>query len=467
MDLFTTDIRLNCSANTDKVWNLLKTWLVESPKYEIDDIDYSGEDFFKQEYENCSVSILSFFDCNCRHFALHFELKQEDNSWITDCIYTEKCEKKNLTITLSCHTNDYSSDLPDYHKPHLIKQLIESGLCYNDGYFPISDVPVYLTNDNLEICADIINGCATTNLPIVYISYKDRSPINSKKLARELSGIAHILVEPNKTFSKKLKDLTYSNNPYMGYVGIYFPNSTYHETVSTNKLIDKKEMTDIVKKTLQQAVLNHNPSKTSWYNLQVMFHRKKYESAAQDMLNAEKERDEFISAFDGEIKEKDEKIRYLQEQLNKKSAIVESYEKGRGNKNSIDFGVEDIEEFYYGELNDLIISLLLQIQPKTLDASRQRELLDLFLFQNKLIGNGKRILEDIEKALKEKSTPAKLTKLKNCGFDIEEGGSHYKLIFHHPKYNFSLSSSPSDDRGSKNLLSDICKKIDIYKDIMK
>ena len=57
--------------------------------------------------------------------------------------------------------------------------------------------------------------------------------------------------------------------------------------------------------------------------------------------------------------------------------------------------------------------------------------------------------------------------LKDLGFTLEEdGGSHYKLIFHEPRYMFTVSKTPSDHREGKNLYSDICKVLDVTKKIL-
>lgn len=42
-----------------------------------------------------------------------------------------------------------------------------------------------------------------------------------------------------------------------------------------------------------------------------------------------------------------------------------------------------------------------------------------------------------------------------------EDGTHYKITFHDPRYMFTVSKTPGDHREGKNLISDICKAIDI------
>lgn len=135
-------------------------------------------------------------------------------------------------------------------------------------------------------------------------------------------------------------------------------------------------------------------------------------------------------------------------------------------KSSVSFGTDGIEEFFDGELNDLIIHFLSSLYTASKDnmTDRQRELIGHFLENNPLVGAGKNLMKEIDKALKEKSLPKRRSMLENCGFTIEKG-SHDKMYFHTPRYSFTLANSGSEYRGGDNMLSDIKKKIDIYKKV--
>lgn len=475
MDLFTTKIRLKDSADKEKVLAVLKTWLKGSPHYKIKEIDYDGKELFKQDFENTSISILNSNISYNTILALRFVNREDKNSWITDCIYSEINDEKNISITLSCHTKNYSRSLPKIHKPHIIKNLIEADLCYDKGVFPIVDKPIYLKDADVEICAQIMCGTVKTNLPVVYLSVDGFNPnlysVDENKLASSLSGIAHVLVEPNKTFSKKLKELTNSNNPYNGYIGIYFSNSTYKEIISIedffeNGKLDSKQMASFVRATLQQSVLNHdNTNDYSWSNLQVLYHRKNFEEESKSATDTKQECDALLAAFDEDVKKKEEKIKDLQYQLDYKNSIIESFKSKKEIDNTISFKTTGITEFYHGELNDLIITLLSQLQPKLNADTRQKDILDVFLEENELLGEGKEILNNIENALKDKSLQLRRSKLEKCGFTLETG-SHDKMYFHEPKYSFTLANSPSEHRSVDNMFSDIKKAISIYKKIV-
>lgn len=476
MELFTTKIKLKNNANSDVIWNILSSWLINSPHYNIKSIDYAGEEFFSQDYGNKTVQILKFNIFSDNIFALRFKNSDNLNIWTTDCIYIENSCEKRISIALSCHSSDYSSILPRIHKPHIIKKIMESGLCCTDDVLPISDTPIYLKETDDMLCSKIMQGLISTPLPVVYLSIDDFNPnkysVDEKNLAIKLSGIAHVLVEPSKAFSKKVKTLTDANNPYNGYIGVYFSKSSYKEIISFEDFYDKgvlnrKKVANVIRSTVQQAVLNHdNTNDYSWSKLQIFYQRNKYESATQNALNARQECDEFIAAFDADISEKNEKIIELQRQLDTKNAIIESLKAKTDMHRSITFKTDEISEFYNGELNDLIFHFLSGIYKKSKDnmTQRQKELLELFLKDNNEVGVGKDLINEIEKALKEKSLKTRRAMLEKCGFTLEKG-SHDKVYFHTPKYSFTLANSPSEHRGDNNMLSDIKKRIDIYKKI--
>lgn len=475
MDLFFTRIRLKNDTDVKIVWNIINDWLVGSPHYGIDCINYSNQEVYQQEFNTCSISILSQATEAEQVFALRFVNRESHNIWTTDCIYLAKDGIKLFTVSLSCLSKDYSSILPKIHKPYIIKKIIEANICYDCGYFPITDSPIYLSEEQLELCAKIMRGEISTNLPVTYVSYDSYNPtaysVDEKDLAVKLSGISHVLVEPDKDFALKLKKISNGNNAYNGYIGIYYPNTTYREIISysdffNNGYLDKMQMAHAIRKTVQQSIINHNNSYTySWDSLLASYHLRKLHSAEEKSFEAKKDLDDFIEAFDAEQKKKDEIISSLQLQLDRQNSIIESFKHKSDSQNSILFDKSGISEFYPGELNDLIISILSQAQNKIEPDTRLYELLSQLLSLNKFMGTGKVIFNDIEKALSSKSLSTRRSTLEKCGFTIEKG-SHDKIFFHNPKYCFTLANSPSDHRGQKNMLTDILKKINVYRKIM-
>lgn len=476
MELFTTKITLKNDSTFDAVWDIIKAWLIESPHYHISSIDYKGESLYTQKFGSNEIKIIRCDISSDKVFALKFINPDKSNIWEIDCIFVETLEEKRISVALSCNTSGYKRNLPRIHKPHIIKKFVESGLCCTDGALAICDTPIYLKETDIALCTKIMRGEIKTPLPVVYLSLDDFNPnkysADEKSLAIKLSGIAHVLVEPSKDFSRRLQILTDSQNPYHGYVGIYFPESSYKEIISFDDsyirgMLDRTKASDTIRETIQQALLNHDKtSDYSWNSIQIAYHRKNYESASQIATNAKKECDEFISAFDDDIRRKDDRIDDLQTQLDIKNAIIESFKAKTSTQSSLAFNATNIHEFYNGELNDLILHLLSSLYNKSKDSmtTRQKELLELFLKGNTQVGVGKELFKDIEKALKEKSLPSRRSMLQKCGFTLTKG-DHDKVYFHDPKYSFTLANSPSEHRGDENMLSDIKKQIDIYRKI--
>lgn len=473
MELFYTDIKLKDDITQNDVQGVIFEWLIGSPHYGIDTINYCGESFFHQDYPSSSVSILSICQEEQPIFAVRFINKEEKNIWTTDCIYLEN--EKHISISLSCHAKDYNRILPKIHKPYIIKKILEKNICNQSNIFPICDYPIMLTDDNLNVCARIINGETTTDLPVTYVSYNSYNPaaysVDTNNLAIKLSGISHVLVEPNKEFALKLKELTNGNNPYNGYIGIYFPHSTRSEIISfmqfmENGKLDCGRMANAIRKNLQQALVNHNSSMSlCWDTLQVAYNKELLTSARKESNDAKNDLDEFIQSFDNEIKTKDEKIRNLRQQLENNDSIISGLQKKYDSQNVISFDKSNITEFYPGELNDLILTILSQAKGKIDANSRSYELIHQILTANEINGTGKKIFEGLKKAISEKSLSTRRKALENLGFCVTVGG-HDKMYFHDPKYSLTLSNSPGDYRANENSIKDILKMINIYKKIL-
>lgn len=115
---------------------------------------------------------------------------------------------------------------PSFSTPHFITLLIEKGYIKPDGAMPISRNPIVISEDNVEILTNVINGRKKYHLPVVYISrtYYDEEPVNVQRIAGRLKGVAHVLVEKSLQLNDSIRELCDSKNEYYGAIGIYYPN---------------------------------------------------------------------------------------------------------------------------------------------------------------------------------------------------------------------------------------------------
>lgn len=476
MDLLATKIALNEHVTQKEIWNLIQEWLIQSPHYNITTIDYNDRDeVFSQEFKNTSISILHFDLDNSHIFACRFTNHEKTDDWFTDIIYVEKTESKDLFIKLSRNSNSFSGDSRKSNKPHIIKKLFENGYVKKDGLFPISDAPIPLSLDKVGIFIYIINGKAEADLPVVYLSYDSFNStyysVDPNKLAIKLSGMAHIVIEPNKETAELLKENAAGKNAYNGYIGIYYPGAEQGEILALkdyfrNGILDKSKFAAAIYDRIRQALIYHSAFyNMSWDKLQLAFQRKKYTlrtAEAEQTTKAYAEDKEYINLLESEIKQNEEKIATLTKLVSDQRSTIETLKMRFEATSSICFNTSKIEEFYIGELNDLILNLLSQINDKIPEGTRPKELIDTFLTCNEFRNLGKSFLKQIELALNDKSLTKRNSELEHLGFTITES-SHDKAYFKKPQYSFTLAKTPSDNHTTKNTLSNIKEQLDIYK----
>ena len=125
-----------------------------------------------------------------------------------------------------------------------------------------------------------------------------------------------------------------------------------------------------------------------------------------------------------------------------------------------------IKEFFDGEQHDLIVTVLNNALRNYTTDSRAYELLEAIIAANPECGNGREILATVKAVLSGGEAPmdSDFAMLRGVGFEVVFEQINYKLRFMgNEKYWFTLFKTPSDARSGKNLVSDITKKISIYK----
>lgn len=126
----------------------------------------------------------------------------------------------------------------------------------------------------------------------------------------------------------------------------------------------------------------------------------------------------------------------------------------------------NISEFYEGEQHDLVVTILQKaLCTSGTEETRRHELLSALLKENAIIGNGEETFEVIKKIFSdgEEMSPQNITELKRIGIEVVSEKNHYKLVYKNSKYWFTVSKTPSDKRGGKNLASDITRRLSVYK----
>lgn len=484
MDVFVTKIALSETTTKNDIYQLLKNDFESSPNYNIL-LDYDGNaETYEDEFENVKVSIVSTIINDSSLFGCRFINKEKNsNVWIIDSFYSQNEQETNIFIKLSCNTQFYSKQ-PKFNKPHIVKNLIKSGYCKQDGLFPISDEPIKLKKNDIDICTKIMQGTVPLDLPIVYISfdmYRDSLyAVDTHQMAKSLSGVAHVLVEPDALFSRKLSVKTKKRNPFGGYIGVYFPNTNYRKIIPTSEengeIIQGKVLTARTHEVIREAMLTYvETTNWSWEKLQASLARNKITQKTNEL-------DEWMCAIDDEIKSyqdqinklqiknsglevqienKDEKITDLNTRISSLDSQLEGLKRKYNSQSTVEFEKSNFNEIYPNEIKDAVLMLLQQIKNKLDKNGRSFNIIEEILQHNDCSGYIDTFLKNIESALKNKSLDGRRAELEKLGFAVDKD-SHDKIkLNNNNELMFTLPNSPSDYRTVDNLMADIKKKIDI------
>lgn len=474
MLVFSTRLPLKEEITSENCLQLFKEWVEQSPHYSISEIDYDvhSHDDFECGTGKILFSIRHFKNGQIELSACRLENHDSSAIWINDCIYVVENGVKSLLIQLNCNRTDFSTQLPPVHKPYIVRKFIEMGFCKNDADIPVTDTPIDADGSFYNICTEIMQGTYRYSMPVVYIScdYWGNHVISPQYLARQLSGVAHVFVEHSHETALRLRDATDGNNAYTGYVGIYFPGTKFCQRYGLEYYNNYREMTQEIISSIWSALVNRLDSSTYNWNQIIALQSRQKMLEWQDISAQDKEQlSMYMDTFDqenadlrGKIDELNQQVYALRSQLDTLRATL------RGDlEDSCFYKAGKEVNLYIAEKEDLLYSILSQAQKKYPQSSRAYTIIQSLLEANPRHGECENIISEIRSIFNNggKLTKAAKTRLKALGFSIEEDGTHYKLVFHDPRYMFSVSKTPSDHREGKNLISDICNIIDIERKI--
>ncbi len=328
-----------------------------------------------------------------------------------------------------------------------------------DGEIPVSDKPIRLAEGEAGVAAALIKGLAKNKLPIVYVScgFDGMLLVDPSELARYVSGMAHVIVEPSREFSYQVKNLTTSKNAFGGTVGVYWPESDAKKSyfVDDGK-VDKRTMQLEIAKDIRLALANRRLRSTcTWGHLQETISRNRYELLKSQ---GSTELQEYVDVFEAEQAAKDEKlieaeqeISRLHSEIRRLSASVDSCSAG-----FISAGEE--QDLYTNEIREIVIAALREAYRLSREGSRRQHVLADLLAKNKTLNGSEKNQEEIKnlfRAYRDMDSSTR-TALNRLGFSLSEEGKHYKLVFQGDgRYTVTLPKTSSDHRAGKNIASDI------------
>ncbi|CUH63131.1 hypothetical protein TG4357_00494 [Thalassovita gelatinovora] len=395
--------------------------------------------------------------------------------WRTECVLKRAAAEGGqdlVRLKTQCIATTPGARLDTPRKPYLIKALLKNGWGGKDLQLAVSDQPVWLENNDegLLLAKAATLGAATKWLPTVYISATGASSWvlsqpEIEKLAYDLGGIAHVVVEPDRAFSFDLREETEASNAYGGTLGLSAPGQGVVRRYYLGwQIQDGGELAAAVRIAVSNLRSQMPTFGWDWTELQEQALRAHRERERSRLTVAESEQ-----LYLEEIENLQDKIRTLEQQLSVGPAESVGTDEGEFSTDNL---VRRIgPEVYSGEISDRLRfaarTTLLVSDQIGLDG-RSRAILQRIVDRLPVSPALAELTQDLARATKDpKRVASELTALlRRHGYSEKSDNKHIRLEAERDYdglESITLPKTPSDNRGLKNLRKQIERTFGITK----
>lgn len=461
MVIFSTMFYVTKELTKERLIELTYEWVNNSPHYGFDNISWNGEDLDEHEVGKQKLSVVLSNDAKILAIRLE-NIDDENILWTNDFIYEERDVRNILFVRLTRDAvNKESFVSREYNRPRLMKTILKLGYGAEDNNLLISEKEFLITERNLDLAENIICGRTKYLLPIVYVTKRfldNATTLDTKELAKDLAGTAHVVVEENTEITAILKERTNGKNPFNGAVHIY-----YTDKVGTRIVPDEFSKANVFRYKVVNSVcrrlsLVKVDDKYTWGTIRYQKLLEKYRQDQQASSELEKACEEILKLKE---KEHEQLVEDMEIELNELRSKVQNYEyafesRKKEQTGNITFNCSE-EEFYEGEIKDMILKLL-ENEKKKMDTDpnqvgwRRYHVLMGILKENEIIGKGEELSSELKDILSriDRISAKDRKRLRELGF-VSKENKHNKLYFHNDdRYLITLGKTPSDSHAAPN-----------------
>lgn len=463
MLVFSTKLYVKKELTDETFIDMAIEWVSGGPNYTFGKIEWNkGEEYTIENKEKTqSFTIMKYSDV----VIIHLVNKDGKVIWTSDFILRTIDQKKVLAVFLYNDAVDMSVKLPKvFNRPILLKRVISRSFAEIDNDIETNGKAVYINNDNLDIAAKLINGESEYFMPVIYITpdiYTSSYRLDHERLAEDLAGVAHVIVEQDSTCTKELRKVTDGKNPYNGAVQVFYSPKITQRLLPNdfeNTVEFRKEVTNTV---FRKLILSKIDDEFSWTKIRY----NKLKAKTQECMDLEHVFDEILEEYEEKLEYSGARIEELEDEIRglkgKIYALEEREHIKRTKTAEICLNTQEIS-LYDHEMEDVILKILkkelssMRGDPN-LEESRKYHILESVIQQNEISDTPRQVVDVVSSALKTEGRISKTGKrmLEDVGFRIEDG-SHYKLIFgDDDRYMITLAKTSSDHRAMKNAVTKI------------
>jgi len=466
MLLFSTLLEIKDSVTPDDFIRLVLKWNETSSHKEnrVSGIDWQGEYNVRYGSDHLWLEFTALDEKNI--IAVRHEKVTEDGV-VWDSDFVVNFTERRIAIQLDRTYNEDALIMDAaFSTPHFITLLIEEGFLKDDLDLPVLRTPITITDEDVDLYQNIFNGCKTYRLPIVFVSKtaENTDPLSITWLASRLKGAAHVLVEESVDGCRDIRNRFLKAGNLYGAVRIRYPS----ETTGKKKMYFRSASGDtevrlekVIRNVIQYGIAQRIDRLYTWQGVVSAVLNENLErqirirmSAEHDRQKAEDEVDKVYEAFDEDLRALQEKV----EELTKANEALQYENQGLRAKYAAAPATPivylgDEEEFYQGEIRDMVLGTLDEALSATEKATRKADVLEDILENNPyyhLSEERKQRIKALFKGYKN-LTGAMRQELLSLGFEISESGKHYKITYRgDSRYMVTVGKTPSDNRSGSN-----------------
>lgn len=460
---FATEFPVKREHSSARFLQAVRDWVLGSPHTRFRPESLTGiEDSGSARTENERVDMLSGSSRGHDSAAAKYTRNDGDLEWTTTIGFSRGTLESWVAIRVSCESNRPALRVPRARKPVVVRVLMGALGSAPDGVLGVCDAAHRLEQIDVDIAAKLISGQAGCHLPVVYLSagFDASYLVDADALARDLAGMAHVVIEPNRPFSLRLKAEVNSQNVYGGTVGVYWPDGAGRRSFFVGRELESPDdVRRAITDEITTALTNRRPlDRCTWAAVQRVVSRQTFE-----LLKAEgsQEVERYIEEFDKEREADAAQLDDAEREIARLKAELRAYE----SRDSLDSGLTirtgPERDLYPGEIGDLIRNAIHDAATSAPD-SRRLHVLRSILDANPATEEPRRFRERLKELLRGSKTVDRRVRkgLEELGFDVSEGGKHYKVVFRgDTRYTFALPKSGSDHRGGLNAVSKITRQL--------
>jgi hypothetical protein len=462
---FATEFSVDAKRTTADFIQAMVKWITESPHTSLSadrlrELQQKDEASVQSGNETVQSLVSSTADVDLA--GIRYSRRDNDLEWLTTVVFSRTSSDARIGIRVECESMHASARLPPAKKPVVVRTVLESLGGAADGPLLVQDDAHVLTNSDVELAAKLIRGDAGCRLPIVYVSAQFRGGhlVDVHRLAADLSGMAHVVVEPNRPFSVRLQIEVDSENVYGGTIGIYWPEGGGRRAFFLGEEYSTPgHLAAAIKDEVRAALVNRRPmARCTWAYVRETASRRAIQTLKS---SGSKAIEDYIKTFDQEIEAKDQRLKDAEREIQRLHNELRKYEARAGTASGGLLRLGRERDVYPNEVLCILLDAIEDAATRVPENSRRQHVLMSVLEANKLDGSPLEAhREQLKKLLRGMTTiDGKMRReLEDMGFSISEDGKHFKLVFQgDDRYTYTLPKSGSDWRGGLNAASDIAR----------